>query len=93
MLRIIWCRPAWFGPLYNSCSVVHYCIQITVGFIPTYRDTANMVRLVCLGYSVTYATGLRREHNLWSMRANRVKRDLQFDIARMIENKKIDRKE
>ena len=52
-----------------------------------------MVRLVCLGYSVTYATGLRREHNLWSMRANRVKRDLQFDIARMIENKKIDRKE
>ena len=48
--------------------------------------------LVRLGYNVTYATGSRREHNLCSMRANRVKRDLQFDIARMIENMTINRK-
>ena len=48
--------------------------------------------LVGLGYSVIYATGSRREHNVWSMRANRVKRDLKFAIARMIENMKIDRK-
>ena len=52
-----------------------------------------MVTIVWLGCSVVaYATGSRREHNLWSMRANRVKRDLQFDIARMIEDMKIDRK-
>ena len=51
-----------------------------------------MVRLVCLGYSVTCATGSRRKRNLWFMRKNRVKRDLQFDIVRMVENMKIDRK-
>ena len=39
-----------------------------------------------LGYSVTYATGSRSGHNLWSMRVDRVKRGLQFDIARMVEN-------
>ena len=92
MCAFIFTRRECSGPLHYSCSVIHYCFYITVGFIPTHRETVNMDILVGLGYSVIYATGSRREHNVWSMRANRVKRDLKFAIARMIENMKIDRK-
>ena len=59
---------------------------MSVGCIYTYRDTINMAILGWLGYSVTYATGVRREQHVWSLRANRGQRDLQFDIVRMIEN-------